>query len=874
MLVRWLFAWLQRVAPTRGRPPVVLPLLFIAAFLLASGSVASAATTIHVKAASLSDQQGVCTTQGLGVASWHFLINGVEQEALAPASITVFWGTTSEVVARDRFVGGVAHYTTSLHAGLQVTDATAVIYDGWAGQFNLSDATCGSAKASPRLTTNPTWTAPLRIGSTLNDSATLTGGSNPAGTITFRLFPPSDSNCSGAPSYTQTVAVTSGTAATSPGFVIGTVGTWNWTAVYSGDANNNGATSPCGEEQILVAQWLADDLQVSKTAVSSFTRTYTWSIAKDVDRTEAKTADGNATFAYTVRVSHAGTDSAWGVAGFITVTNTNAVAFEGVTVTDAGCTVQGGANATIPANGSMTFPYSCTPVSGAAGTNIATATWDAASYDTPHGSATGSAAYTFTSPTTIVDGSITVTDSVRGLLGVVQYNESNPKNFSYSVTFTGDPAGTCTTHNNTVTFEAGTTHASGTATQAVRVCVGADLVVAKTATPTFTRAYAWTLSKAVTPTLVQNQLGIGVFNYTVVVQHDAGVDSDWAIQGVITVTNPNDWEAIVVDIPDEVSNNGVCLVTDGLGVSVPAGGTVTRDYLCTYATAPDPKAGVNTAMATWDRAAAFTPSGQASGTAAFEFASPTRTLNQVVHLTDTMPGSTANATLNAAVDPSPQAYTYQKIFQSPGGVNNCERVSNTAELTEVNLVSVAVVEVCGPAKTGALTIGYWQNKNGQAILSGGGATSGVCNAATWLRLHVPFQDLQSTATCSQLAAYVTTVIKAANASGSTMNAMLKAQMLATALDVYYSDPALGGNKIGAVVPLGGVAIDLTNVPSIGNTSAAFGGATGMTVQQILTYAAGQANAGGTNWYGQVKAVQELAKDVFDAVNNRLAFPVP
>jgi len=55
------------------------------------------------------------------------------------------------------------------------------------------------------------------------------------------------------------------------------------------------------------------------------------------------------------------------------------------------------------------------------------------------------------------------------------------------------------------------------------------------------------------------------------------------------------------------------------------------------------------------------------------------------------------------------------------------------------------------------------------------------------------------------------IIKAANASGASMNAMLKAQMLATALDVYFSDLALGGNKMSAVAPIGGVAIDLTKI---------------------------------------------------------------
>jgi hypothetical protein len=188
------------------------------------------------------------------------------------------------------------------------------------------------------------------------------------------------------------------------------------------------------------------------------------------------------------------------------------------------------------------------------------------------------------------------------------------------------------------------------------------------------------------------------------------------------------------------------------------------------------------------------------------------------------------------------------------------------------------VRVCGPVDSGALTIGFWQNKNGQKIITDGGPKSGTCNSTTWLRGYAPFQDLSATATCAQVATYVTNVIKAANASGATMNAMLKAQMLATALDVYFSDPALGGNKIGAPKPLGGQTIDLTkvckNIPActtLENTSAAFGGATSLTVSQILAYAGGKSNVGGTAWYGQVKATQELAKDTFDAINNEVAF---
>jgi hypothetical protein len=231
-------------------------------------------------------------------------------------------------------------------------------------------------------------------------------------------------------------------------------------------------------------------------------------------------------------------------------------------------------------------------------------------------------------------------------------------------------------------------------------------------------------------------------------------------------------------------------------------------------------------------------------------------------------------------DANPTIFTYSRTVPIP--VNDCVSYDNTATFTtnDTGTTSSAsqTVKVCGPAKTGALTIGFWQNKNGQGIITGGASISGVCKSGTWLRQYAPFQDLSATATCAQVGTYVTNTIKAANASGASMNAMLKAQMLATALDVYFSDPALGGNKIGAPAPIGGVAIDLTKIcKNIGtcsiyeNVSSAFGGATSMTVSQMLTYAASQSNIGGSVWYGQVKATQEPAKDAFDAINNQVAF---
>jgi len=98
--------------------------------------------------------------------------------------------------------------------------------------------------------------------------------------------------------------------------------------------------------------------------------------------------------------------------------------------------------------------------------------------------------------------------------------------------------------------------------------------------------------------------------------------------------------------------------------------------------------------------------------------------------------------------------------------------------------------------------GFWQNKNGQGIIKSGlrfPASASRARAAQ----YPPYQDLSNKASCNAVATYVYKVIKAASSSGSSMNPMLKAQMLATALDVYFSDPGLGGNKIGAPAPIGG-----------------------------------------------------------------------
>src|SRR5439155_26544630 len=139
--------------------------------------------------------------------------------------------------------------------------------------------------------------------------------------------------------------------------------------------------------------------------------------------------------------------------------------------------------------------------------------------------------------------------------------------FTYSHTYT-DSAGTCTKHDNTATFTTDTTSTHGSASQEVTVCVGADLTVSKTAATAFTRTFGWTIAKDVDKTTIKVASGgSATFNYTVNVSHDNGTDSAWTTAGTITLSNPNDWEAITAKVADAISNGGNCTVKIGRGAS-------------------------------------------------------------------------------------------------------------------------------------------------------------------------------------------------------------------------------------------------------------------------------------------------------------------
>jgi hypothetical protein len=196
------------------------------------------------------------------------------------------------------------------------------------------------------------------------------------------------------------------------------------------------------------------------------------------------------------------------------------------------------------------------------------------------------------------------------------------------------------------------------------------------------------------------------------------------------------------------------------------------------------------------------------------------------------------------------------------------------------------------SSTGAAAVAFWKDKQGQAMIAADATTDGVCNIYMFKKavpypdsLHrkvrepvprtaLPFPDVEpykvrKAVTGRDFARAVRTLMEAAGASGASMNGMLLAQGAATLLNVFFSDPALGRNRLGAPTPIGDLDVDLTRIPGAGDTSSAFGGAASLTVREMLWFAVSQSNDA-SEWYKNERAVQELARSAFEAVNTGTA----
>ncbi len=460
------------------------------------------------------------------------------------------------------------------------------------------------------------------------------------------------------------------------------------------------------------------DLTVSKTVTGSFARDYDWTIDKKVvgGQNKVTSATSGVPFKYEVKVAaSAPKDSNFKLAGEITVSNPNKVAFESVTVADslpnATCKITTTDDkavtgpVSIPA-GETKFKYSCDMPAGTTatttGTNTAIAAWNKANYFGTSGNASGTQPFDFSKVTPkTTDDKITVTDDKFNLStlpgGNVVTVAQSPKTFGYELTWPGT-VGECKKYTNTASF---TGAGGGSDSETVELCIGADLTVSKNVVSSFDRSYLWNITKTAkgeAPYTADPKTGkVSVeYDVTVAPQDPNYADSRWAMSGTVSVANPNKWQDVMATVTDsvDVGTGAVCtvtgivgseagdadLATDGFQADIPKNKTVEFTYNCSFTEQPN-YAGSNTATVTWDATAAVTPNGSAAKTVQVsEDEWVQKPLNEKIVVTDSNHtfDPAWEITWSAGMTPQTKTYTTEWTVTKDG---TCQQFDNTATFT-------------------------------------------------------------------------------------------------------------------------------------------------------------------------------------------------
>ena len=157
--------------------------------------------------------------------------------------------------AKVPLVSGMAT-STGYTATATGTDYWVATYNGDSNNSPVSSGTASEpvtiTTASPPIRINTSQQpATATVGTSIADTATVTGGDNPTGTVTFNLY--NNSTASGTPLFTDANVPLVGTMATSTGYTATATGADYWVATYNGDSNNVPVTSDTASEPVVVS---------------------------------------------------------------------------------------------------------------------------------------------------------------------------------------------------------------------------------------------------------------------------------------------------------------------------------------------------------------------------------------------------------------------------------------------------------------------------------------------------------------------------------------------------------------------------------------------------------------------------------------------
>jgi hypothetical protein len=417
------------------------------------------------------------------------------------------------------------------------------------------------------------------------------------------------------------------------------------------------------------------------------------------------------------------------------------------------------------------------------------------------------------------------------------------------------------------------------------------LTASKTAAASYSEGFTWGgLTKTVVGPSVIKAVGGGTadFGFSVSAKQTGFGDTNWKVAGNVTVHNPNAYAITGVSIADVIvgdTNASCSFAPTVFPVSVPAGDTAFA-YTCTWAAGKSPKTDpqTNQATVTWAAGQSAVTSATASAQVIWTLVTPTFTDKTFV----VKDGATTLFTLTGNKNaPASGSAAVSKTYVVPDW--GCQDYKNTVngDSTTFHLTADATVTACGPVQTGAQDIEFWASPTGQGIVATYCQPADGVWLGRYLRQYRTFWEMWYN-DCNSLSEYVEGVETGGRLSGLTpANWQLKAQFLAAALNVYYSDPALCGSVCGAADPLGAaalagpigaVAIDLSQVyvsdpsaPYYTDSSPAFNSTAIMTVSEMLDWASHQATLAGYKWYAGNLDLMSKARAAFLAVNTQVAF---
>lgn len=207
----------------------------------------------------------------------------------------------------------------------------------------------------------------------------------------------------------------------------------------------------------------------------------------------------------------------------------------------------------------------------------------------------------------------------------------------------------------------------------------------------YTRTYNWTINKTASRPTTSSQTD--AYSYDVTVTEKGYSDSDFALDGVVTLTNTNNQALTGVTVTDVVDNGGTCQVANGANLTIAALSAITLDYTCTWASSPSALSGNDTATAAWDPTVNHTPNSSTQVVTPFAFGAPSTTVDKTVTVTDSMKGQLGTVTATDAQPYASRDFSYTVDFPTP--TSGCQTYPNTALLSETGQSATATV--CAPS---------------------------------------------------------------------------------------------------------------------------------------------------------------------------------